>query len=178
MFDICAAAAADVVLLLLLPAWDSYATVAGSLVQTWVGSTSALAVSACPESCDSTPTLACLACTVRTGGIFSYRTFTTPGSTYTLRFTFSEVEYNGAGNRAFDVLVNGLNVLTGVDPFALAGAKFKPALRTVTATAGAGAIMHIGFVGTQGTAMLSALEVCSADSSECRTCGFVCVTAR
>jgi hypothetical protein len=84
---------------------------------------------------------------------------TTPGHTYTLRFTFSEVWWTAAGSRVLDVRVNGATVLAGADPFAIAGARFTPGVQEVTVVAGAGAGMTVSFVTVIDNATLSALEV-------------------
>jgi hypothetical protein len=96
---------------------------------------------------------------VRFGGSFSYSIPTTPGHTYALRFTFSEVWWTADGSRALDVRVNGVTVLAGVDPFALAGARFTPGVRNATVVAGAGAGMTVSFATIRDNAILAALEV-------------------
>lgn len=98
------------------------------------------------------------ACSIRYGGAFSYTITTAPGRSYRLRFTFSEVWWAAAGQRLFDVLVNGVTVLAGVDPYELAGARFTPVVREVTLTA-AGANMVISLQGRMDTAAISSLEV-------------------
>jgi hypothetical protein len=96
---------------------------------------------------------------VRFGGSFSYSVPTTPGHTYSIRFTFSEVYWSAAGLRALDVRVNGATVVAGADPFAMAGAKFTPGVRDVTVVAGAGAGMTVSFVTVRDNAILAAFEV-------------------
>jgi hypothetical protein len=133
------------------------AAATGGIPENWVGRPDV--ATQCPASCTSAPTLACISCTVRFGGSFSYSIPTTPGHTYALRFTFSEVWWTGAGLRVLDVRVNGATVLAGVDPFALAGARFTPGVRNVTVVAGAGAGMTVSFVTIRDNAILAALEV-------------------
>jgi hypothetical protein len=133
------------------------AAAAGGAPEDWVGRGDV--VSVCPASCNSAPTLACIPCTVRFGGSFSYSVPTTPGHTYSLRFTFSEVWWSTAGSRVLDVRVNGATVVAGVDPFALAGAKFTPGVQDVTVVAGAGAGMTVSFVTVADNAILAAFEV-------------------
>ena len=100
------------------------------------------------------------ACSVRFGGAFSYTVRTVAGRSYRLRLTFTEVWWAAAGQRVFDVLVNGAVVLTGVDPYALAGAKFTPVVREVTLTA-AGANLVVSLQARADNAALAALEVSS-----------------
>ncbi|WIA12618.1 hypothetical protein OEZ85_006275 [Tetradesmus obliquus] len=128
----------------------------GGSAESWLGRAGP---AACPTSCSTAPSLACAACTVRVGGSFSYSVPTTPGRTYLLRLTFSEVWFRAAGARRFDVRVNGATVLPGVDPYALAGAKFARAVQEVTVVAPAGAGMAVSFVATLDNAILAAMEV-------------------
>jgi hypothetical protein len=104
--------------------------------------------------------MACAACTVRFGGSFSYSVPTTPGHTYLLRFTFSEVWRAVTGARLFDVRVNGATMLPGIDPYALAGSRqFVPAVQNASVVAPAGAGMTVSFVATRDNAILAAMEV-------------------
>lgn len=98
------------------------------------------------------------ACSIRFGGTFSYTVPTVAGRRYRLRFTFSEVYWSAAGRRRFDVLVNGAAVLTNVDPYALARAKFTPVVREVTVTA-TGPTMVVSMRTRLDNAALAALEV-------------------
>lgn len=107
------------------------------------------------------------ACSVRFGGAFSFTIPTAAGRSYRLRFTFSEVWWNAAGLRLFDVLVDGATVLAGVDPFDLAGGKFSPVVREVTHTA-AGADMVVSLQSRVDNAALSSLEV---SLTAVHTCG-------
>ncbi len=66
--------------------------------------------------------------------------------------------WGAVGKRLFDVLVNGAAVLTNVDPYALAGAKFTPVVREVNVTA-TGATMVVSTVTKIDNSALAALEV-------------------
>ncbi|KAF8069552.1 hypothetical protein HT031_001669 [Scenedesmus sp. PABB004] len=127
----------------------------GGVAENWVSpSTPACA------GCATTTTLACLACTVRFGGAFSYAVPATPGRAYRVRLTFSEVWWTSAGSRRVNVAVNGQAVDTGVDPYALAGAKFVAARREYNVTQGAGsATMTVALTVGLDNAILAALEV-------------------
>jgi hypothetical protein len=107
---------------------------------------------------------------VRVGGSFSYSVPTTPGHTYLLRFTFVEVWWTTAARRLFDVRVNGVAVLTAVDPFGLAMAQFTPAMQEVTMTAAAGSGMTVSFAATRDNAILAAMEV----RASCCVCELPC----
>jgi hypothetical protein len=126
----------------------SAATVAtGGVAEDWVNRDPA-----CPPGSQRA------ACSIRFGGAFSYTVPTAAGRSYRLRFTFSEVYWGAAGQRLFDVLVNGAAVLTNVDPYALAGAKFIPVVREVTVTA-TGPTMVVSMRTRLDNAALAALEV-------------------
>jgi hypothetical protein len=85
----------------------------------------------------------------------------TPGHSYTLRFAFSEVWWTTAGSRRFDVLVGGARVLTGVDAFEAANAKFVGITREVNVTA-ASSSLAVSLVPTADNAITAALEVSCA----------------
>jgi hypothetical protein len=121
------------------------AVAAGGGVDNWVGR---------DPACQSQRA----ACSIRYGGAFSYTIMTAAGRSYRLRFTFSEVWWAATGQRLFDVSVNGVTVLAGVDPYALAGAKFTPVVREVTLTA-AGANMVVSLQARTDTAAVASLEV-------------------
>jgi hypothetical protein len=99
-----------------------------------------------------------LACTVRYGSVSITVPGVTPGNAYTLRFTFTEVWWTEPARRVFNVNVGGSAVLTGVDPFALAGARFVGVTREVNVTAAAG-VLAVSVVPTSDNAIIAALEV-------------------
>lgn len=111
--------------------------------------------------CAANPTQACTACTVRYGVTFSYSVPVTPGHTYIVRFTFSEVYWTTAQSRLFNVLINTQTVLTGIDPYSLAGGvRWVPVTRQVTYTAPAGStVLTVTLQATKDNAILAALEV-------------------
>ena len=49
----------------------------------------------------------------------------TPGGAYTVRLHFAEINYNSAGDRVFDMSLNGTTVLSNFDIIAAAGSKYK-----------------------------------------------------
>jgi beta-glucanase (GH16 family) len=59
----------------------------------------------------------------------------TPGGSYNLRMHFAESAFGAAGQRQFNVLVNGAQVLTNFDIFALAGAQNKVVTQTINTVA-------------------------------------------
>ena len=89
--------------------------------------------------------------TVRWNSSFTY---TIPGLTagqpYTVRLHFCELTWTAAGQRKFDVAINGVSVLSAFDVFATAGGKDKALVEQLTSTANASGQIVIAF--TQGGA--------------------------
>lgn len=94
-----------------------------------------------------------------------YGTFTytipnlTPGATYTVRLHFAEIYWTAAGQRVFNVKINGQQVLTNFDIFAATGAKNKAIVKQFTATADAGGKITVDFISVVNFAKLSGLEI-------------------
>ncbi len=59
----------------------------------------------------------------------------TVGAEYTVRLHFAEIDFNAAGERKFNVDINGARVLTDFDIFAAAGGKNKAVVQEFTAIA-------------------------------------------
>ncbi|KAF6249634.1 hypothetical protein COO60DRAFT_1466015 [Scenedesmus sp. NREL 46B-D3] len=115
-------------------------------------------LSAACSTCAANPSTACLACTVRFGSPVSITVpGVIPGNAYTLRFTFSEVWWAEAGQRAFNVIVGGSRVLTGIDPYALAGARFVSVVMEANVTASTGSLV-VSVVPTADNGIIAALE--------------------
>jgi hypothetical protein len=75
----------------------------------------------------------------------------TPGASVTVRLHFAETAFSGAGQRAFNVAINGTQVLSNYDIFADAGAEFKATEKDFTATADSSGTITISFTaGTSG----------------------------
>jgi len=58
---------------------------------------------------------------------------------------FAELTWTAAGQRKFNVAINGTNVLTGFDIFAAAGGRNRAITEQFTATANASGQIIIGF---------------------------------
>jgi fibronectin type 3 domain-containing protein len=71
-------------------------------------------------------------------------------SSYLVRLHFCELSFPGAGQRAFNVAVNGTNVLSNFDIFATAGAQNKAVVKEITTLATSAGGITIAF--SQGTA--------------------------
>jgi beta-glucanase (GH16 family) len=75
----------------------------------------------------------------------------TPGASFTVRLHFAETAFAAAGQRAFNVAINGTAVLTNYDIFADAGAEFKATQKEFPATADSTGTITINFTaGTNG----------------------------
>jgi fibronectin type 3 domain-containing protein len=91
-------------------------------------------------------------------------TYTLPGfaagSSHTVRLHFAEYFHTAAGQRKFNVLINGTQVLTNFDIFATAGAEFRANIQTFTAVANAMGQIVIQFTnGTADLPLISGIEV-------------------
>jgi hypothetical protein len=93
-----------------------------------------------------------------------------PGATYEVRLHFAEVHYTAAGQRVFNVLINGTQVLTNFDKVAGAGGPNKAVVREFAAVANSNGDIAIQFTpGTLSTVAdhnptISAIEVSPAVS--------------
>ena len=89
--------------------------------------------------------------TVRWNSSFNYTIPNlTAGSTYTVRLHFCELTWTAAGQRVFNVAINGNSYLSNFDIFATAGAENKAVVEQTTATANSSGQIVISF--TQGSA--------------------------
>jgi hypothetical protein len=95
---------------------------------------------------------------VRFGGAFTYNVPVTPGRTYRVRLTFSEVYFNEAGSRRVNVALNGVRVVDGLDVFAEAGGRFRPVIREAEVAVSTGQLT-IALTGAINNAILAAYEV-------------------
>jgi len=90
-------------------------------------------------------------------------TYTVPGLTaganYTVRLHFAEFYWNAVGQRVFNVLINGVQVLTNFDILATAGGKDIAIIRQFTATANSSGRIIIQFTTVVDNAKLSGLEI-------------------
>jgi beta-glucanase (GH16 family) len=94
----------------------------------------------------------------------------TPGASFTVRLHFAETAFTAAGQRAFNVAINGTQVLSNYDIFADAGAEFKATEKDFTATADSSGTITIAFTaGTNGAPhtnpSLRGIEVIPAGTS-------------
>ena len=83
----------------------------------------------------------------------------TPGASYSLRLHFAEIYWTAAGQRLFNVSVNGAAALTNFDVFAAAGGKNKAVVETVPVTADANGKVTVKFTTVKDNAKLSGLEL-------------------
>jgi hypothetical protein len=83
----------------------------------------------------------------------------TPGRTYTVRLDFSENVATAAGQRVFNVGINGTQVLTNFDIFATAGGAFTALTEQFTAVANSSGQIVIQFTTVVGNARVSGIEI-------------------
>jgi len=107
--------------------------------------------------------------TANVPGAFTYvpattTTATAVGSSYTVRLDFAEFYWSAIGQRVFNVLINGTQVLTNFDIFAAAGGKDIAISKQFTAVANNDGNIVIQFVSVIDSAKLSGLEVFTTTS--------------
>jgi fibronectin type 3 domain-containing protein len=101
-------------------------------------------------------------------GLFTY---TIPGLTagtqYTVLLHFAETYFTAAGDREFNVAINGTSVLTNLDVYATVGAN-AALLKTFTATANSSGDIVIAFtLGAANQPLVMGIEVRSSSSGSC-----------
>ena len=90
----------------------------------------------------------------------------TPGASYLVRLHFCELSFTAAGQRVFNVAVNGTSVLSNFDIIATAGAQNKAAIKQVMSAADSSGRITISF--SQGSAdnpEIAALEIYGTGSN-------------
>jgi hypothetical protein len=105
-------------------------------------------------------------------GVFTY---TIPGLTagaqYSVLLHFAETYFTAAGDREFNVAINGTSVLTNLDVYATVGAN-AALLETFTATANSSGDIVIAFtLGAANQPLLMGIEVRSSSSGSCSVVG-------
>ena len=88
----------------------------------------------------------------------------TPGASYTLRLHFAEIYWSAAGQRVFNVSVNGSPALTNFDIFAAAGGKNKAVVETVPVTADSSGKVTVTFMTVKDNAKVSGLELTASST--------------
>ncbi len=101
-------------------------------------------------------------------------TYTIPGLTaggsYTVRLHFAELYFPAAGDRVFNVAINGTAVLTNFDIYATARANFTAVVEQFAATANSSGDIVIAFTnGTVDQPMIEGVEVLGGSSTSCTT---------
>jgi beta-glucanase (GH16 family) len=95
----------------------------------------------------------------------------TPGDNYTVRLHFAETAFTAVGQRAFNVAINGAQVLSNFDIFAAAGGEFIANIQEFKATADTSGTIAVALsAGTNGAPhsnpSIRGIEIIPATSSE------------
>jgi hypothetical protein len=93
-------------------------------------------------------------------GPLSYQ-FVVPNGNYTVNLKFAELFYAAAGQRVFDVAINGTTVISHLDVFATAGGANKALDASYPVTVANG-VLAIALTPVTGLPILSALEILTA----------------
>jgi beta-galactosidase len=84
----------------------------------------------------------------------------TAGSSYTVRLHFAELYFSAAGDREFNVAINGTTVLTNFDIYATANANYTAVVEQFTATANPSGEIVIAFTnGVKDQPMVNGVEI-------------------
>ena len=95
-------------------------------------------------------------------GTFSYTVpGLTAGASYTVRLHFAETFWTAAGQRLFNVVINGQQVLTNFDILATAGAANKAVIEQFTVTADTNGRITLQFNTVKDNAQVNAIEILS-----------------
>jgi len=89
----------------------------------------------------------------------------TAGSSHTVRLHFSENFFTAAGQRVFNVSINGAQVLTNFDIFAAAGAQNKAVIREFAVNADSSGRYVVQFTSVVNNSSVSGIEVVTPSSS-------------
>jgi hypothetical protein len=101
-----------------------------------------------------------VAATIGAGTTFSYTIpGLTAGSSHTVRLHFAETFWTAAGQRVFNVSINGTQVLTNFDIFATAGAMNRAVIEQFSASANGSGQIVIQFTTVTDKALISGIEV-------------------
>ena len=90
----------------------------------------------------------------------------TAGTTYTVRLHFAEMYWTAAGQREFNVLINGTQVLTNFDILATAGGENIAVVEQFNAVANASGQIVVQFVSVIDNAAVNGIEIDSVSSGE------------
>ncbi|MGD0942346.1 MAG: malectin domain-containing carbohydrate-binding protein, partial [Terracidiphilus sp.] len=94
----------------------------------------------------------------------------TAGSSYTVRLHFAELYFSAAGDREFNVAINGTAVLTNFDMYATAGANYTAVVENFTATANSSGDIVITFTnGAVNQPEFEGIEVLGSATASCTT---------
>jgi hypothetical protein len=97
-------------------------------------------------------------------GQFTYQ-FAVPSGTYTVNLKFAEAYMSGAGQRVFDVAINGSQVLSNFDIFAQAGGAMKALDKSFPVTVTNGQINITFNAGTANWPMVNGIEIVSSSGA-------------
>lgn len=98
--------------------------------------------------------------TARTGALVYTFSGLTPGATYPVNLHFAEIQATAAGQREFNVAINGKQVLANFDVFAAAGAAFMAVERAFTTAASSSGQITLQFGnGPVGSPLVSGIEI-------------------
>jgi hypothetical protein len=90
-------------------------------------------------------------------GTLQYQ-FPAPSGSYTVNLKFAEIYFNSAGQRVFNIVINGQTVQSNFDPFAAAGGAFKAIDKSYTVNVTTGSVI-IQLVPVISNPKISGIEI-------------------
>ncbi|MGA9670670.1 MAG: malectin domain-containing carbohydrate-binding protein [Terracidiphilus sp.] len=119
-----------------------------------------------PASIAATAAPAAVYQSARQGATTYTITGLTAGTSYTVRLHFAELYFSAAGNREFNVAINGTTVLTNFDIYATAGANYTAVVEQYTATANSSGDIVIALTnGAKDQPMVNGIDVLGSSTS-------------
>jgi len=97
---------------------------------------------------------------VRYDNTFSYTIPTySPNTNYSVRLDFAEPYWNAAGQRLFNVSINGTQVLNNYDVYQASGGENKAVSETFNTTSDSNGLIKIDFTTITDNAMVSGIQI-------------------
>jgi hypothetical protein len=93
----------------------------------------------------------------------------TPGTPYTVRLHFAEIYWTAAGQRVFNIGINGSSVLSNFDIVAVTAARYKAVVESFTVGASSTGSIAIALTAVTNNAAINGIEIIAASGSSTPT---------
>jgi len=95
----------------------------------------------------------------RYGNVTYTLPYLTPNTSYNVRLHFAEIYWTAPAQRRFNVLLNGVQVLSNFDIFSAAGASFKANIQSFNAISDKSGVIRVKLVTVTDNASINGLEI-------------------